>query len=242
MLSTRQGMFSRRTFLECGCGSAAGAAIGLMLSTTPRASAGKKTDLTPDEALALLKQGNKEFAADRPLHGPHDRRRRSEVAQAQTPFAVIVACSDSRAPPELLFDRGLGELFVVRDAGNVLDTVGLGSIQYAVAELGTPLVVVLGHQNCGAVRAAVEVVEHNAAFPGSIGQMLEPIIPAVLQARSREGDLVENAVRENVRRTVMRLQGSAEPILLEPLQAGRLKIVGARYGLETGEVDFFMES
>ena len=102
--------------------------------------------------------------------------------------------------------------------------------------------VVLGHRRCGAVQAAVAVVQENATFPGSIGQMVEPIIPAVLQARSQEGDLVENAVGENVRRTVTRLRTSPEPILLEPLQEGKLRIVGARYDLEDGKVDWFMES
>jgi carbonic anhydrase len=145
-------------------------------------------------------------------------------------------------PPELLFGRGLGELFVIRDAGNTVDTVGLGSIQYAVEHLGVPLIVVLGHRRCGAVQAAIAVVKDNATFPGSIGQMVEPIVPAVLKAQGVSGDLLENAVRENVRRTVSRLRTSPEPILMEPLHHGRLRIVGARYDLDEGRVDWFMET
>ena len=136
----------------------------------------------------------------------------------------------------------MGELFVIRDAGNTVDTVALGSIQYAVEHLGVPLVVVLGHRRCGAVQAAIAVVEENAVFPGSIGQMVEPIVPAVLKAKSASGELLENAVRENVRRTVLRLRASTEPILHEPIESGRLKVVGGRYDLDDGRVDWFMES
>jgi carbonic anhydrase len=204
------------------------------------AAAEKKTELTPDQALALLKEGNDKFITDSPMRGVQGRERRMEIARGQTPFAILVSCSDSRVPPELLFGRGLGELFIVRDAGNTLDTTALGSVQYAVAELGVPLVVILGHERCGAVQAAVEAVQHGAGFPGSIGQMIEPIIPAVLKAQGQPGDLLDNAVRENVRRVVERLRTSSEPILLEPLKAGRLKVVGARYDLDDGDVDFFV--
>jgi carbonic anhydrase len=201
-----------------------------------------KTGLSPDEALARLKAGNERFATADPDCPTGLQARRSALAAGQAPFAVIVACSDSRVPPELLFAQGLGDLFVIRDAGNIIDTVGLGSIQYAVGQLGAPLVVVVGHRRCGAVQAAITVVKDNALFPGSIGQMLEPIVPAVLRAQREPGDIEENAIRENVRRTVTRLRASTEPILAEPLAAGRLRIVGARYDLDDGRVDWFMES
>ena len=144
-------------------------------------------------------------------------------------------------PPELLFGRGLGELFIVRNAGNTVDTAALGSIEYAAAELGVPLILVMGHERCGAVAAAVEVVERNARFPGDIGEMIEPILPAVLQAKAAlptGGDLLEAAVRENVRRVAERLRTS-HALLLEPQRAGRLKVVGAYYDLDDGRVDFF---
>ena len=135
--------------------------------------------------------------------------------------------------------RGLGELFIIRNAGNTVDTVALGSVEYAVAVLQTPLVVVMGHESCGAVKAATEVVTDNATFPGSIGPMIEPIIPAVLQARDEAGDLLENSVRSNVRRVVRQMREHSDPIMLEPQEAGKLWVVGAYYSLGTGEVDFF---
>jgi carbonic anhydrase len=210
------------------------------------AAEGTRTTLTATQALDRLKQGNADFMANRqPPDPPDHSKRRLELARSQTPFAVLVGCSDSRVPPELLFGAGLGELFIVRNAGNTVDTVALGSIEYGVNVLGAPLVVVLGHERCGAVDAAVAVVEKNATFPGSIGQMVEPIIPAVLRARSgagelQDGDLLDLAVRENVRRTVMRLRES-EPLLIEPQRAGKLRVVGARYDLEDGKVDFIVE-
>ena len=197
------------------------------------------TDLTPKQALDLLREGNAAFLRGEQTSVLTSAQRRLDLARGQAPFAAYVTCSDSRVPPELLFGRGLGELFIIRNAGNTVDTVALGSIEYAVAELKTPLVVVMGHESCGAVAAATKVVTENATFPGSIGPMVEPIIPAVLQARSEEGDLLENSVRANVRRVVRQLRSQTDPIMLEPQREGRLWVVGAHYSLSTGEVDFF---
>lgn len=203
-----------------------------------------KTTLSPDEALARLKDGNAAFRSDEVHVVPTDHSRRLEIALGQAPFAVLVGCSDSRVSPELLFGAGLGELFIVRNAGNTVGTVALGSIQYGVLVLGAPLILVLGHERCGAVEAALQVVHADATFPGRIGQMIEPIIPAALKA-ARGGDLegealLDAAIRHNVRRTVERLRNS-EPSLIAPLQAGELRVVGAEYRLEDGSVDFFME-
>ncbi|MFS0756908.1 carbonic anhydrase [Noviherbaspirillum sp. 1P10PC] len=233
----------RRFFRHLCCG---GAALGAALAGNVQAATGKKTDLTPTQALALLKEGNEKFVTDSPLRSAQGRERRLEIARGQTPMAVLVSCSDSRVPPELLFGRGLGELFIVRNAGNTVDTVAQGSIEYAVAELGVPLIVVLGHERCGAVDAAVSVVEKNASFPGSIGQMVEPILPAVLKARAAlagkepysHEDLLDASVRQNVMRIVERLRKS-EAMLLEPLRSKRLMVVGARYDLDDGNVEFF---
>lgn len=200
-----------------------------------------KSALTPDQALDLLKQGNRDFLNDRPFAAPVGNRRRLELASGQAPFAAYVSCSDSRVPPELLFGRGLGELFIVRNAGNTVDTAAMGSIEFAVAVLGVPLVVVMGHESCGAVKAAIDVVEKNTNFPGSIGRMIEPIVPAVLASSGRPGDKLEAATRANVSRTVERLRTASEPMLLEPQRQGRLKVVGAYYDLDTGRVDFFDE-
>ena len=206
--------------------------------TTPAAPPGP--DLSPDAALALLKDGNRRFVEGKTVR-PHqtDAERRAALAHAQRPFCVLVGCSDSRVSPELLFGRGLGDLFIVRNAGNSVDLAAMGSIEYGVAVLGAPLVVVLGHERCGAVQAAVDVVEQGKDFPGSIGQMIEPILPAVLRAkRDGDHDLLDRAVRHNVSRIVARLR-TTEQMLQEPQRTGRLKIVGARYDLDDGVVEFF---
>lgn len=192
----------------------------------------------PNEALQRLIDGNAAFVDDRPVRPDMSRERRLELAHGQRPFATLVGCSDSRVGPEQLFGAGLGELFIVRTAGNNVDTAGMGSIEYSVAVLKVPLIVVLGHEKCGAVAAATEVVTDDVRFPGSIGRMIEPIIPAVIAARRDHGDhdLVEHAVEENVRRMVERLQTYSEPMLIDPQRTGALKVVGAVYRLSTGRV------
>ncbi|RZL99387.1 MAG: carbonic anhydrase [Variovorax sp.] len=235
---------SRRSFFRLGYG-ALGLAASVGALSSAQAADGRTTDLTPAQALAKLKRGHDDFLNDKPTPKTmRDSSRRLAIARAQVPFAVLVGCSDSRVSPELLFDTGLGELFIVRNAGNTIDTVAMGSIQYAVQVLKVPLILVLGHERCGAVEAAVSVVEKNTVYPGSIGQMVEPIIPAVLKARAAgvatADDLLDASVRENVSRTVQRLR-TAEPTMIDPIKAGRLMVVGARYDLDDGKVDFFME-
>ena len=232
---------SRRSFFRSACCGSLGLAASIAAPQVFAADA-KKTTLTADQALALLKEGNVKSLTDSPLQAVQGRDRRLEIARGQTPFAVLVSCSDSRVPPEVLFGRGLGELFIVRNAGNTVDTVALGSIEYAIAVLGVPLVVVLGHERCGAVEAALSVVEKNTVFPGSLNQMIEPILPAALIARSsgaKGEELLDAAVRENIRRVVTRIRNS-EPVMMNPIKAGRVKVVGARYDLDDGQVEFFM--
>lgn len=234
----------RRILSQLCCG---GLALGTgLFANTAHAADAKKTNLTPQQALAMLKEGNEKYIADSPFKAAIGRDRRLELARGQAPMAVLVSCSDSRVAPELLFGRGLGELFVIRNAGNLVDTAAMGSIEYAVAVLGVPLIVVLGHERCGAVEAAVNVVQKNTVYPGSIGQMIEPIVPAVLQARSRMDAkalqdpeaLLDASVRENAMRVANRLRGS-EALLLEPLRTKALMVVGARYDLDDGKVEFF---
>ena len=234
---------SRRSFFRLGYGALGMAASLGALSS--HAADVVKTDMTPAQALGKLKQGHADFLADKPtLKTMRDSARRLAIARAQVPFAVLVGCSDSRVSPEVLFDTGLGELFIVRNAGNTIDTVALGSIEYAVQVLNVPLIIVLGHERCGAVEAAVSVVEKNTVHPGSVGRMVEPIIPAVLKAKAMGvaagENLLDGAVRENVRRTVERLR-TVEPALIDPIKAGKLMVVGARYDLDDGKVDFFIE-
>ena len=229
---------TRRSLLQ-GAGSGAALASVAWTAATAAPGALSANRPSPDAALAILKKGNADFLAGKPVPIDTNGRRRLQIAKGQEPFAVLVSCSDSRVPPEVLFGRGLGELFIVRNAGNTVDTAAMGSIEYAVAELKVPLVVVMGHERCGAVAAALSVVEKNSQYPGSIGRMVEPIVPAVLQARAAGGDWLDASVRANVLRTVTRLRTASEPLLLDPLKAGKLKIVGAYYDLDDGRVTFF---
>jgi carbonic anhydrase len=160
------------------------------------------------------------------------------VASHQSPWATIVSCADSRVPPELLFGGlGVGELFVARNAGNLVDTATIGTVEYGAAVLGSPLIVVLGHERCGAVAAACDVVTKNSTFPGSIGPMIEPIIPAAIAVRDQPGDFVDNTIRESAKRTANRLT-TASSILVDLAKSGKLKMVAARYDLDNGSVEF----
>jgi len=219
-------------------GLAASASLFALLPKTPVfASSGEGLGLTADEALARLKKGNADFVAGRTPAAMTDARRRGQIAQKQTPFCAVLACADSRVPPELVFAQGLGDLFVIRVAGNTLDPESLGSIEYGVDHLGIPLVLVLGHERCGAVTAAIDVVEKGTELPGSLNAIVDPIVPAVLKAKRQPGNLIDNAVRQNVLDVVTRL-GTSEAAITEPLAAGKLKLAGAVYDLDTGKVAF----
>lgn len=232
------GGLSRRGVMACAC---CGVAAGLLPVARAVRAAEQAPSMSPDAALALLEEGNARFVGGSPSEAVLGDARRRELVSGQRPFAVVVGCSDSRVPPELLFGRGLGELFVIRVAGNTVDLVAEGSIEYAVAELGAPLVVVLGHERCGAVAGAVSLVQQHTVFPGAISDIIEPIVPAVVKAMDQPGDLLDNAVRENVRRMVTRLRATG-PILPELVGSGRLKVVGGRYDLDEGKVEFLAES
>lgn len=224
----------RRRFL-----SAAGiAGTGLLLGTRRAAASPAATALSPVDALAALKAGNQKFVAA-PLACEKDMaRQRAEVAKSQSPWATILTCADSRVVPELVFGgTGLGELFVARNAGNMADTATLGTLEYGAEHLGSPLIVVLGHERCGAVAAAVEVVTKKARLPGSIGLMVDAIVPAVQAVLGKPGDLIDNAVRENSRRTAAKI-ASESAIIGELAGQGKVKIVYAHYDLDSGVVEF----
>jgi carbonic anhydrase len=235
------GSSGRRAFLGAATATIACAAAGIA-PTAPAWAADPtpRTTLSPEQALRALKEGNNSFKTEAPYRAVEGRNRRIELARGQAPFCVLVGCSDSRVPPELLFGRGLGELFIIRNAGNTVDTAALGSIEYGVGVLGCPLIVVLGHEACGAVAAAVDVVEKNATFPGVIGEMIQPIVPAVLEARRAGGGgtLLENSVVANAKRVATRLR-TQSAVLQEALRGGKLKVVPAHYDLDDGHVDFF---
>lgn len=204
------------------------ASLTLTLALTPAAPAGAGADGDP---LTRLLEGNQRYGAAHPLHPRQDPERRQAVAAAQAPFAAVVGCADSRVPPELVLDAGLGDLFVVRTAGNVVDEIGLGSIEFAVAVLGTPLVVVLGHERCGAVEATLR----GAPVPGDVQAVVDAIRPNLASAAARPGDPLANAVHDNVAAVVARLR-SAEPVLAPRVRNGTLRIVGAVYDLDSGAV------
>ncbi len=189
------------------------------------------TQTNAEKALKKLLQGNKRFVAANARHPNQGIKRRKKATRGQKPFAVIVGCSDSRVPPEIIFDRGLGDLFIIRLAGNIVDDCALGSIEYAVDHLGTDLVVVLGHGKCGAITTAV-----NGETPhGHIGSIVKAILPAVKKAKQESGDVLENAIRTNVRFVVDRIK-SSKPIIAKKVKAKKLHIIGAYYDIETGEV------
>jgi carbonic anhydrase len=196
------------------------------------------TSLSPDEALAALKSGNERFVSHPELCTVDLAQNRSAVAGHQAPWATIVSCADSRVPPELIFGgRGVGELFVARDAGNLVGVETLGAIEYGAAVLGSPLIVVLAHTACGAVKAACDVVTKNATFPGAIGPMIEPIVPAALAVRGQPGDFVDNAAKESAKRTAGRLT-AASTLIADLASTGKVKIAAAIYDLETGVVSY----
>ena len=190
--------------------------------------------VAPAEAIAKLKEGNGRYASGKLQHPGQTTERRAELTKDQHPFAVIVSCSDSRVPPEIVFDQGLGDLFVVRVAGNVIDDHGLGSIEYAVDHLGARLIVVLGHQSCGAVKAAKETIAAKSKAPGHIQSLVTAIQPAVeATAKSDLGATVE----ANVKNVVQALRRST-PILKPKVDSGEVQIIGGYYSLDTGAVTF----
>lgn len=197
-----------------------------------------ESELTPDEALARLQQGNEKFVSDANACAAHLAERRSETANGQAPWATILTCSDSRVTPELIFGGvTLGELFVVRNAGNVLETNGLGTIEYGAEHLHAPLVVVMGHKNCGAVAAACDVATNGTVYDGSIARMIEPIIPVALGSRGKAGDFVDNTVHANAVRGADRILAES-PLVDHLVEAGKVRIVPAYYDLDSGRVDF----
>jgi carbonic anhydrase len=185
-----------------------------------------------DDAILKLLEGNKRFVDSKPAHPNQTAERRAEVLKGQAPFAVIVGCSDSRIPPEIIFDQGLGDLFIIRTAGNIVDDITLGSIEYAVDHLGTNLVVVLGHGKCGAVSATVQGGEAH----GHIADIVKVIAPAVEKAKGRSGDVTDNAIKANIELVVNRIASSG-PILSDLVNNGKLKITGAYYNIESGIVE-----
>jgi carbonic anhydrase len=214
--------------------------IALMLPALATfAGVGSTTNqvVTPEVALRELKEGNEHHVRHQYKHPHETLKRQRELTSAQHPRVEILSCSDSRVPPEIIFDQGLGDLFVIRVAGNVASAIELGSLEYGALHLHIPLLVVLGHEGCGAVTAAVEGGEHE----GHINEVVDLIKPAVEKSRGLPGDPVTVAVRTNVEMVINQLRTST-PVLSELVKQGKLRIVGGIYSLKTGRVTWLPET
>lgn len=184
---------------------------------------------TPDSALQKLMEGNVRFATDQLLYLDRTKERRQETAGGQEPFAIILGCSDSRVAPEIIFDQGIGDLFVVRVAGNVVGPIELDSIEYSALYLRSALILVLGHENCGAVQAALQ------GNTNDIEHVIDLILPAVKKTQGQEGDRLMNTVKENVKMIVRELRKT--PVLRRLIAQKKLGVQGAYYNFQTGQVE-----
>ncbi|MBI4681789.1 MAG: carbonic anhydrase [Nitrospirae bacterium] len=192
-----------------------------------------------DQALKKLMDGNKRYVSGTFLQRDLSDAKRKELAKGQKPSAIVVTCSDSRVSPELLFDQSIGDVFVVRTAGNVVDKIALGSIEYAAEHLHSPLVYVLGHEKCGAVQATLDTIEAKGKPEGNIGAILEKVMPAAVAANKKGGskdEILEYAVKENVKNTSKEIMEKSS-IIQHLSHENKVKIAGGEYSLQTGKVE-----
>lgn len=237
------GTASRRDFILLSglAACTAGATLANAAPALAAARPGAKEPLSaldPDAVLAQLIEGNKRFVGGMLEHPGRQPKDFAPLAEGQAPGAIVVGCADSRVAPELIFDQGVGDLFVVRVAGNVVSNAGplvKGSIEFAVAELGARLIMVLGHEACGAVKAAVAHIDANDTLPGAIRELVDLIRPAAASVRGKPGDKLENAIKANVALGVERIK-TLDPILSGFVKKGEVKVVGAVFELRTGAV------
>ncbi|MEV2274327.1 carbonic anhydrase [Nocardiopsis sp. NPDC049922] len=222
-----------RASLLGGAGVAAATALPASAFAEPVPTA-EPGSVDADTAMRLLRRGNRRWRAFRSRHPHEGRARRAELTAGQSPFATVLGCADSRVPPELVFDQGLGDLFTIRSAGEVLDESVLGSVSYAAEHLEVPLIVVLGHSSCGAVTAAVEAHRTGEIPHGHIGYLVEEILPVVESTPDDGEDFVDDCIRANARHVAETLRQDAD--LRDRVESGRLEIVAARYDLEDSRV------
>ena len=208
-------------------------AFGILASVTLLFASESAKSVSPDEALAKLQAGNKRFASNEVTEGKPVAARRAETAQSQHPYAIIVGCADSRTSPELIFDQNVGDLFVVRTAGNLVGEHALGSIEYAVEHLGTRLIVVLGHERCGAVKAALAT----ATAPGNVNSVVRDIQPAVKATKKKSGDRLDQTIQENAKLVAAKIRTKAKFGKLSKA----VRIVTGVYDLDTGIINWVKE-
>jgi carbonic anhydrase len=216
--------------------------LGLGLDPLQKRSA-LAAPLPGEDALQQLMEGNQRFVTGASINPDHGLARIKSLAQSQAPAAVILGCADSRVPPELVFDQGLGRLFTIRVAGNIADDANLGSIEYAVESLGVQLVMVLGHERCGAVTAALGALKNGVHLPGHLEALTNAVTPAIANAipnsNEKPSDRLDQAVRANIRFVVQKLS-SSPPILGQRVASKKLKIVGGYYDLDSGAVEIII--
>lgn len=225
--------FNRRRLIQYG-----GSLVGTSLMVTvlgknlinPAPVQAQNADVTPEQALKKLIEGNQRFVNQQRTNRNQSQERLQEVAQGQAPFAAILGCADSRVPAELVFDQGLGDLFVCRVAGNIATPEEIGSLEFGTLVLGAKVIVVMGHEHCGAVKAAIKGGE----LPGQIGSLIKSIDIGTVSPKSEDEASVEKAAKANILHQVKTLQNSS--ILSELITQDKLKIVGTYYDLNTGEV------
>jgi len=230
--------FSRRNYLKASIGFIGSVSlatlIGLENLATPEAAVGKEIS-DPDKALQELIAGNQRFMTGKTEHPRQDQAHVQKVAKGQTPFAALLSCADSRVPVEILFDQGFGDLFVVRDAGNIATSEEIGSLEFGTLVLGAKVLMVIGHQSCGAVQATMA----GADVPGSIGKIIEQIKPAISGYEGKQDDKesLKKATQANVLFQMERIKAS--PIISKLIEEKKLKVAGAYYNLDEGKITIF---
>lgn len=230
---------SRRSAMLLAASALGVAFTGRAFAKETKAPPKPQNVLSPDAALKRLMEGNVRYADG--VSRRHDfKHEREALAGGQNPFAAVLSCADSRIAPEYAFDTGRGDLFVCRVAGNFAGTETIASMEYAVAVLNTPMILVLGHDACGAVDATLKAIKDGKPPPGHIPSLVDAIAPAAKAAMQQGGDLLDKAIRQNVIDNVAKLK-SAAPILNAAVEQGRLKIVGGIYRLTTGKVELIAQ-
>ena len=228
-------LWSRRRLLAGALGAAVGVAEPAIALGAPDHDIADATTITPARALGLLVAGNRRWVSGRVRHPHQSIARREQLTHSQHPFATVFSCIDSRVPPELVFDRGLGDLAVIRTGAQVLDhDIVLGSVEFATGLLHTPLILVMGHQRCGAVKSAIDSIESGNPAPGHISSVVDALHPAYTAAKDLAGDQLENTIRAQTQLTVKAL--NTDPLIRNLVDQRKLRIHGAYYSLDTGAV------
>jgi len=212
----------------------------LASAETPHETSAHAAAVAPADAMRRLKEGNERFVNEKATTARHDASRREEIAKGQHPFAVVLGCADSRVPPEVVFDQGLGDLFVIRVAGEVAPPEVIGSIEYAVEHLGCRTVIVLGHERCGAVEAALGAPA-GSSTEGNLDKLISEILPAIEQIDRKSPDALDAAVRANAK-AVAKTIVSRSKMLGDLSHKGDVEIIPARYDLDTGQVEFLEQA